>query len=57
MPFRLFLAVVSIVNIGVAAIFTAIGAAAINNNSASLALFGVAVLPALFYFLYIKLKK
>ena len=57
MPFRIFLAVVSIINIGVAAIFTAIGAAAINNNSASLALLGVAVLPALFYFLYIKLKK
>jgi len=56
-PFKIFLLVIGITNIGVAIIFSGIGAAAVNNNSASLAFFGVAVLPALLYFFYIKLYK
>jgi hypothetical protein len=48
---------VSTANIGVAIIFSGIGAAAIESNSSSLAFFGVAILPASLYVMYIKLYK
>ena len=57
MPFIKFILVVGIVNIGVAVIFSGIGAAAMEANSSTLAFIGVAVLPALFYWTYIKLYK
>jgi uncharacterized membrane protein YdjX (TVP38/TMEM64 family) len=57
MPFKAFILVVSTANIGVAIIFSGIGAAAIESNSSSLAFFGVAILPASHYVMYIKLYK
>ena len=57
MPFKTFILVVSIANIGVAIIFSGIGAAAIESNSSLLAFFGVAIRPAALYFMYIKLYK
>ena len=56
-PFKAFLLIVSSVNIGVAIIFSGIGAAAIENDSAFLAFFGIAILPAVLYFVYIKFYK
>ena len=56
-PFKVFLLIVSSVNIGVAIIFSGIGAAAIENDSAFLAFFGIAILPAALYFVYIKFYK
>ena len=53
-PFKFFFLAVSITNIGVAIIFSGIGAAAIENESSSLVFFGVVILPAVMYFLYIK---
>ena len=55
--FKIFLLVVSTTNIAVAIIFSGIGAAAVDNDSASLVFLGVAVLPATLYFLYTKLNK
>ena len=55
--FKAFFLVVGITNIGVAIIFSGIGAAAIENESSYLAFFGIAILPATLYFLYIKLYK
>ena len=55
--FKIFLLVVSTTNIAVAIIFSGIGAAAVDNDSASLAFLGVAILPATLYFLYTKLNK
>ena len=55
--FKAFFLVVGITNIGVAIIFSGIGAAAIENDSSYLAFFGIAILPATLYFLYIKLYK
>ena len=55
--FIAFFLVVGITNIGVAIIFSGIGAAAIENDSSYLAFFGIAILPATLYFLYIKLYK
>ena len=52
-----FILVVGIVNIGVAVVFSGIGAAAMEANSSTLAFIGVAVLPALFYWAYIKFYK
>ena len=57
MPFIKFILVVGIVNIGVAVVFSGIGAAAMEANSSTLAFIGVAVLPALFYWAYIKFYK
>ena len=57
MSFIKFILVVGIVNIGVAVIFSGIGAAAMEANSSTLAFIGVAVLPALFYWSYIKFYK
>lgn len=56
-PFKIFFLIVGISNIGVAIIFSGIGAAAVDNDSFFLAFFGVAILPAILYFLYIKLFK
>ena len=56
-PFRLFLLVVSTTNIGVAIIFSGIGAAAIENDSLSLAFIGAIVFPAVLYFVYTKFYK
>ena len=53
-PFRLFLLVVSTTNIGVAIIFSGIGAAAIENDSLSLAFIGAIIFPAVLYFVYTK---
>ena len=55
--FKAFFLVVGITNIGVAIIFSGIGAAAIENDSSYLAFFGIAILPAALYFLYIKFYK
>ena len=55
--FKAFFLVVGITNIGVAIIFSGIGAAAIENDSSYIALFGIAILPATLYFLYIKFYK
>ena len=55
--FKAFFTIVGITNIGVAIIFSGIGAAAIENDSSYLAFFGIAILPATLYFLYIKLYK
>ena len=55
--FKAFFLVVGITNIGVAIIFSGIGAAAIENDSSYLAFFGIAILPATLYFLYIKFYK
>ena len=57
MSFIKFILVVGIVNIGVAVLFSGIGAAAMETNSSTLAFIGVAVLPALFYWAYIKFFK
>ena len=56
-PFRLFLLVVSTTNIGVAIIFSGIGAAAIENDSLSLAFIGAIIFPAVLYFFYTKFYK
>ena len=56
-PFRLFLLVVSTTNIGVAIIFSGIGAAAIENDSLSLAFIGAIIFPAVLYFVYKKFYK
>mgnify|MGYP000532048793 FL=1 len=55
--FKIFLLIVGIANIGVAIIFSGIGAAAIENDSISLIFFGIAILPAALYFIYIKFYK
>ena len=55
--FKAFFSIVGITNIGVAIIFSGIGAAAIENDSSYLAFFGIAILPAALYFLYIKFYK
>jgi uncharacterized membrane protein YdjX (TVP38/TMEM64 family) len=54
MPFLKFILVVSTANIGVAIIFAGIGAAALASSSSTLAFFGVAILPAIFYLSYKK---
>ena len=56
-PFRLFILVVSTTNIGVAIIFSGIGAAAIENDSLSLAFIGAIIFPAVLYFVYTKFYK
>ena len=57
MPFKNFISVVGITNLGVAIVFSGIGAAAIDSNSSFLAFTGAAVLPALCYFFYKKFYK
>ena len=55
MPFMKFVYVMILSNIGVAIVFSGLGAAALSNSSSTLAFFGTALLPALLYFLYRKL--
>jgi hypothetical protein len=43
-------------NIGVAIVFSGLGAAALSSGSSTLGFFGAALLPALLYFLYRKLS-
>lgn len=57
MPFKKFLYVIVITNIGVAIIFSGLGAAALSNESSTIAFFGVAILPAILYTFYKKYIK
>ena len=57
MPFKKFFYVIVITNIGVAIIFSGLGAAALSNESSTIAFFGVAILPAILYTLYKKYIK
>lgn len=57
MPFKKFLYVIVITNIGVAIIFSGLGAAALSNESSTIAFFGVAILPAILYIFYKKYIK
>ena len=56
MPFMKFFYVMILSNIGVAIVFSGLGAAALSSGSSTLAFFGAALLPALLYFLYRKLS-
>tara|TARA_B100001564_G_scaffold58388_1_gene45074 strand:- start:833 stop:1465 length:633 start_codon:yes stop_codon:yes gene_type:complete len=56
MPFKKFIYVMILSNIGVAIVFSGLGAAALSSGSSTLAFFGAALLPALLYFLYRKLS-
>ena len=57
MNFLKFITVVCLTNIGVAIVFAGLGAAALESSSSTLAFFGAAILPALFYFIYKKFYK
>ena len=57
MNFFKFITVVFLTNIGVAVVFAGLGAAALESSSSTIAFFGAAVLPALFYFFYKKFYK
>ena len=57
MPFRKFIYVMILSNIGVAIVFSGLGAAALSSGSSTLAFFGAALLPAMLYFLYKKSNK
>ena len=54
MPFTKFCFVVGVTNIGVAIVFSGLGAAALASNSASLAFLGAVFLPLILYFMYRK---
>jgi uncharacterized membrane protein YdjX (TVP38/TMEM64 family) len=54
MRFSRFIYVIILSNIGVAVVFSGLGAAALSRGSSTLAFFGVALLPALLYFFYRK---
>ena len=56
MPFKKFIYVMILSNIGVAVIFSGLGAAALSSGSSTLAFFGAALLPALLYFMYGRLR-
>ncbi len=57
MPFRKFIYVIILSNIGVAIVFSGLGAAALSSGSSTLAFFGAALLPAVLYFFYKKSNK
>ena len=57
MPFRKFIYVMILSNIGVAIVFSGLGAAALSSGSSTLAFFGAALLPAALYFFYKKSNK
>lgn len=57
MPFRKFIYVMILSNIGVAIVFSGLGAAALSSGSSTLAFFGAALLPAMLYYLYKKSNK
>jgi uncharacterized membrane protein YdjX (TVP38/TMEM64 family) len=54
MRFSRFIYVIILSNVGVAVVFSGLGAAALSRGSSTLAFFGVALLPALLYFFYRK---
>ena len=54
MPFKKFIYVMILSNIGVAVVFSGLGAAALSSSSSTLAFFGAALLPAVLYFFYKK---
>ena len=54
MPFKKFIYVMILSNIGVAVVFSGLGAAALSSGSSTLAFFGAALLPAVLYFFYKK---
>ena len=56
MPFKKFIYVMILSNIGVAVVFSGLGAAALSSGSSTLAFFGAAFLPALLYLAYRKLS-
>ena len=56
MPFKKFIYVMILSNIGVAVIFSGLGAAALSSGSSTLAFFGAALFPALLYFMYRQLR-
>ena len=56
MPFMKFFYVMILSNIGVAIVFSGLGAAALSSGSSTLGFFGAALLPALLYFIYRKLS-
>jgi len=56
MPFKKFTYVMILSNIGVAVIFSGLGAAALSSGSSTLAFFGAALFPALLYFMYRRLR-
>ena len=56
MPFKKFIYVMILSNIGVAVVFSGLGAAALSSGSSILAFFGAAILPALLYLIYRKLN-
>ena len=56
MPFKKFTYVMILSNIGVAVIFSGLGAAALSSSSSTLAFFGAALFPALLYFMYRRLR-
>ena len=56
MPFKKFTYVMILSNIGVAVIFSGLGAAALSSGSSTLAFFGAALFPALLYFIYRRLR-
>ena len=57
MPFMKFIYVMILSNIGVAIVFSGLGAAALSSGSSTLAFFGAALLPAVLYFFYKKSNK
>ena len=57
MNFLKFILVVFSTNIGVAVIFAGLGAVALASSSSTIAFFGAAILPAVFYFIYRKIHK
>ena len=57
MPFKKFFYVIVITNIGVTIIFSGLGAAALSNESSTIAFFGVAIFPAILYIFYKKYIK
>ena len=57
MPFRKFCYVMLLSNIGVAVVFSGLGAAALSNQSSTIAFLGIAILPAFLYLTYKKYIK
>ena len=52
MPFKKFMIVIALSNIGVAVIFSGLGAAALSTQSSLIGFVGAAILPAILYLIY-----
>ena len=52
MPFKKFMIVIALSNIGVAVIFSGLGAAALSKQSSLIGFVGAAILPAVLYWIY-----